>query len=99
MLYKLNNGVLITPPKTGYLTNGSSVTGYNKLPETILKSEGWKPLITDEIIEASEGYELVWCYEQDDFAIYNRCKLKKPSEVIEETTLFENIEKEVDDAE
>jgi hypothetical protein len=45
MVQVKNNEVVQTElPQTGYLSNGESVSGYNLLPEEILRLEGWLPL-------------------------------------------------------
>lgn len=45
MVYKIINNQLVSPPQTGTLKDGRTVTGYNKLPLSVLKDEGWKPLV------------------------------------------------------
>jgi hypothetical protein len=44
---KVENGQVIQVglPTTGILKDGSTVSGYNLLPEDILREEGWLPLI------------------------------------------------------
>jgi hypothetical protein len=45
MVRVINREVIQTTlPSTGYLSNGESVSGYNLLPESVLKAEGWLPL-------------------------------------------------------
>lgn len=39
------NVVEVGLPQSGYLKDGKSVSGYNLLPEDILKDEGWLPLL------------------------------------------------------
>ncbi len=34
-------------PTTGTMTDGSTVSGYDLLPENVLLSEGWLPLVED----------------------------------------------------
>ena len=47
---KVENGQLtqIGLPTTGVLKDGSTVSGYNFLPEDILREEGWLPLVENE---------------------------------------------------
>lgn len=44
---KVENGQVIQVglPATGILKDGSTVSGYNLLPESVLLGEGWLPLI------------------------------------------------------
>lgn len=45
MVQVINNKVVQTQlPCCGYLSNGDSVSGYNLLPQEVLKAEGWLPL-------------------------------------------------------
>lgn len=91
MLYKLQNGKLITPPATGVKKNGTTVTGYNRMPEDKLRAEGWKGLTVDAAPEEiPEGFELIWYFEQDDTTIYHRWQLEKLPEIIEEVEHEEN---------
>lgn len=71
MLYKLQNGKLITPPTTGTKRNGETVSGYNRLSPETLKAEGWKDYIIEEP-ERKEGYEYIPYYIEDDTTIYLR---------------------------
>lgn len=92
MLYKLQNGKLITPPKIGSKLNGETVSGYNAMSEEALRAEGWKGLEIDTPPEEiAEGYELVWFYEQDDTTIYHKCKLEKlpEPEIVEDDIIEE----------
>lgn len=43
-LVQNNEVVKVGLPTVGYLKNGSSVSGYNLLPESTLKAEGWLPI-------------------------------------------------------
>ena len=49
MLYgRVENGnVLIGLPRVGVLRDGSTISGYNSLPENVLISEGWLPVEED----------------------------------------------------
>ncbi len=44
---KVKNGqvVQVVLPPTGILKDGSTVSGYNLLPESVLLTEGWLPLV------------------------------------------------------
>lgn len=69
MLVKLNNGQLIYPPDT-YIHNDVTISNYNLLPEKILLSHGWKPLVETEIPKEEEGYSYRQIYSEDKTAIY-----------------------------
>lgn len=47
---KVENGqaIQIGLPSTGTLQDGSTVSGYNLLPENILLEEGWLPLVDNK---------------------------------------------------
>lgn len=45
MVKVINNQIVAhNLPETGYLSDGSSVSGYDKLPLEVLQLEGWLPL-------------------------------------------------------
>lgn len=53
---KVENGQVIQVglPTTGILKDGSTVSGYNLLPEDILREEGWLPLIDNPPVYDTE---------------------------------------------
>lgn len=58
MVKVINNQIVAhNLPETGYLNDGSSVSGYDKLPMEILQAEGWLPL-TDEVPSCTENQHL-----------------------------------------
>lgn len=58
MVKVINNQIVAhNLPETGYLNNGSSVSGYDKLPIEVLKAEGWLPL-TEEIPQCGDNQHL-----------------------------------------
>jgi hypothetical protein len=44
---RVENGVVVQRglPSTGFLKDGRGVSGYDQLPENVLKEEGWLPIV------------------------------------------------------
>ena len=83
-LYKLIGNALTMPPITGTLSNGKTVTAYNRLPKEILIAEGWKPLIVETPPELQEGYKVVMYYEDTQDAIVRKWRTEPIQSIIDE---------------
>lgn len=70
MYVKVENGIVVQAglPETGYLKTGESVSGFNLLPDEVLKEEGWLPL---EMGIAPEGNYTTHYDIQEDKVIAN----------------------------
>ena len=93
---KVKNGqvVQIVLPPTGILKDGSTVSGYNLLPESVLLDEDWLPLVDNkpEYDEETEYLEFVDYEVIPDVKVVANYIIKQKEPVIPVPTLEERLE-------
>lgn len=93
---KVENGqvVRVGLPTTGILQDGSTVSGYNLLPESVLLDEGWLPLVDNkpEYDEETEYLEFVDYEVIPDVKVVANYIIKQKEPVIPVPTLEERLE-------
>lgn len=93
---KVENGqvIQIGLPSTGTLKDGSTVSGYNLLPESVLLDEGWLPLVDNkpEYDEETEYLEFVDYEVIPDVKVVANYIIKQKEPVIPVSTLEERLE-------
>jgi len=92
---KVENGqvVRVGLPTTGILQDGSTVANYNLLDESILRSEGWRPLTENkpEYNAETEYLEFV-DYTVGEYEVIANYTVKQIEPVIPVPTLEERLE-------
>ena len=92
---KVENGHVtqVGLPSTGTLTDGSTVSGYNFLPESVLLDEGWLPLVDNppEYNQETEYLEHAGYTVGEDEVVANYT-IKQIESIVPAPTIEERLE-------